>query len=160
MGCVVISTKKDWRFYEFFTKNPFLWQQWLSWRSNNISFCYQYLSLLHVVHCLPASYDENTNQWEITEIGRLSCFSPFFLNIFASSPFFLNIFPLGCVFFCCPSSSRPTSLTDSLTDCSEFRAFEPYIPNENFAKPYLTYPTYLTYPDLPTYLTYLLDPPT
>ena len=59
-------------------------------------------------------------------------------------------------FFSCPSSSRPTSLTD----CLEFRAFEPYIPNENLAKPYLTYPTYLTYPDLPTYLTYLLDPPT
>ena len=35
--------------------------------------------------------------------------------------------------------------TDWLTDCSEFRAFQPYIPNQNLAKPYLTYPTYLTY---------------
>ena len=57
------------------------------------------------------------------------------------------------IVFSCSSSFRPTYLPHSLTDCLEFRAFQPYIPNQNLTKPYLTYPTYLTYlPDLPPHL--------
>ena len=58
------------------------------------------------------------------------------------------------IVFSCSSSFRPTYLPHSLTDCLEFRAFQPYIPNQNLAKPYLTYPTYLTYLlDLPSWPT-------
>ena len=74
--------------------------------------------------------------------------------------------PLDAIRICPPVVDCPTQLAMfhnkykmehsraicySLTDPSEFRAFQPYIPNQNLAKPYLTYPTYLTYlPDLPT----------
>ena len=37
-------------------------------------------------------------------------------------------------FFSCPTSSRPTLVTDSLTHCVGFKAFRPSRPNRNLAK--------------------------
>ena len=40
----------------------------------------------------------------------------------------------SALFFSCPTSSRPTLVTDSLTHCVGFKAFRPSRPNQNLAK--------------------------
>ena len=73
--------------------------------------------------------------------------------------------------FSCPSSSIPTFVTHSLTDCSEFRALQTttnqtnltYLSDPPKLHTHLTYypPTWPTYPSvLPTNLIYPCHPPT